>query len=140
MRKSCPLEHQEQAALIQWLNLLPALRQYVIKIHNEGERTQGQTWHLKKQGLCPGASDLFIAYPVADRHGFWLECKRNMSYSRSCRDGAVWRRQEAFQERMRAVGYEAVTCYGWEHGKRMIESYLSNGRAVPDITDTVSLP
>ena len=139
MQNKCPLEWEEQAALIQWLNLMPALRQYVIKIHNEGERTHGQTWHLQKQGLCAGASDLFIAYPVGQSHGLWLEVKRNMKYHASAMEKPTWVRQQRFQDMMRAVGYEAVTCYGWEHGKQLVESYLSNGRAMPDNTDG-SLP
>ena len=125
-----PLEYQEQQALVQWLNLMPALRPYLVKITNEGKRTVAGGYWMQRQGMCAGASDLFFAYPVADRHGFWLEMKRRMQYSKSDMASPRWLQQLRFLETMRAVGYEAQMCYGFDEGKAMIESYLCNGRAI----------
>lgn len=120
-----PTENQEQRALVKWLSLHPILKDFYCKNNNEGKRTVGQTCNLKLMGLRPGVPDLFIYYPNTERHGLWLEIKRNMKYPPSARKGASWVLQEEFIERVKTVGFEAAFCYGWEDGKRIIESYLS---------------
>lgn len=131
-RNMCPLEWEEQKALIQWLKLMPAISRHVIKITNEGDRTAHQGYFLHQQGLCAGASDLFIAYPVGPSHGLFLEIKRNRSYPPSETSKPVWERQRRFIETMRSVGYEAQFAFGFDMAKSMIENYLMNGRAMPD--------
>lgn len=121
-----PTENQEQRALVKWLSLHPILKDFYCKNNNEGKRTEAQTWNLKLQGLRPGVPDLFIYYPNAKgQHGLWLEMKRNMNYPPSARKGDSWLAQEEFIERVKTVGFAATFCYGWEDGKRVIESYLS---------------
>jgi hypothetical protein len=120
-----PTENQEQRALVKWLSLHPILKDFYCKNNNEGKRTEGQTWNLKLMGLRPGVPDLFIYYPSpSGKHGLWLEMKRNMNYPPSARKGASWVLQDEFIERVKKVGFEASFCYGWEDGKRIIESYL----------------
>jgi hypothetical protein len=139
-RDMCPLEWQEQRYLIQWLKLMPAISRHVVKITNEGDRTAQQGYYLQTQGMCSGASDLFLAYPVNGVPGFWLEIKRAKHYPPSETSRPVWVRQQKFQQMMRDVGYEAQTAFGWLEAKAMIERYLINGRALRDEPDTASLP
>lgn len=119
-----PSEHQEQRALVKWLSLHPTLKNNYCKNNNEGKRTEAQTWHLKLLGLRPGVSDLFIAYPTSKYHGLWLEVKRNMHYPPSARKSSSWLLQEEWISRMKSVGYAGEFCYGFECGKKIIESYL----------------
>ena len=120
-----PTEAQEQRALVKWMNYHPIVRNYYLKITNEGKRTEAQGWNLKQQGLRPGVSDLFIYYPTNTYHGLWLEVKRNKKYSQSERGSASWIAQESFLESVRFVGYSGSVCYGWEDGVRIIEDYLA---------------
>lgn len=124
-----PSENQEQRALVQWIKLHPKLKDHVMKLNNEGQRTPGQTWNLKMMGLCIGASDLFLAYPVKRAngewyHGLWVEMKRNKKYCPSERSTETWKMQEDFQERMKKMGYAAKFCYGCSDAIKVIERYL----------------
>lgn len=117
-------ENQEQRALVKWLRSLVDIGPFVIKITNEGRMTVGQRCNLILTGLCPGASDLFIAVPNVKYHGLWVEMKRNKRYSASEMATESWVSQENFQNLMRSNGYAAFFCYGFDHAKNVIESYL----------------
>lgn len=119
-----PKEHVEQTALVAWLRVHPKLKKFFLKNDNEGKRTPAQGFQAKRMGLRPGTSDLFIAWPTSTYPGLWLEVKRNKEYTPSERRTNTWRAQEEFIDEMKSVGYAGYFCYGWEDGKRIIESYL----------------
>jgi len=121
-----PSEKQEQIWLVEWLNYHPIVRDFFCKIDNEGKRTPAQGYMAKLMGLRPGVSDLHIYYPTSNHHGLWLEVKRNRNYSKSERLTPTWVAQESFHERVKSVGYDAHFCYGWVHGKSIIEDYLKS--------------
>lgn len=75
-------------------------------------------------GLRPGVSDLFIYYPNKISHGLWLEVKKNKKYTNSERNTPSWIAQEIFHEQVKRVGFSAEFCFGWVHGKEIIENYL----------------
>jgi len=102
----------------------PSLRDFYCKLNNEGKRTVVQGWNLKLMGLRPGVSDIMIYYPTKTFHGMFLEVKRNKKYSKSEMQTETWICQQEFIERVKSVGYDGKTCYGWEDGKRIIEEYL----------------
>jgi len=119
-----PSESQEQKALVKWLSYHPIVRDYFCKNDNEGKRTAIQGFNLKLAGLRPGVSDLFIYYPTKTSHGLWLEMKRNKKYTLSERSQPSWIAQDIFHEQVKRVGYCAEFCFGWEHGKEIVENYL----------------
>lgn len=119
-----PKEYVEQAALVKWLSFHPKLKNYFLKIDNEGKRTPTQGAHAKRMGLRVGAADLFIAWPTRSYKGLWLEMKRNKRYTPSEMQKPSWVAQNAFMESMKSVGYDAHFCYGFIDGKNIIESYL----------------
>jgi hypothetical protein len=125
-KKTIPSEAQEQRALVAWIRNNPKIAPYLIKLNNEGKRTSIQGFHLKAMGMQPGASDLFLAYPVGALHGLWIEMKRNRTYTPYETRSSSWEAQIAFLERMRSVGFRAEVCYGANHGKSIVESYLSS--------------
>lgn len=121
-----PSEYQEQCAIVAWVRAAkPKIAPYLIKLNNEGKRTSIQGFHLKAMGMQAGASDLFLAYPVGQFCGLWLEIKRNKQYSPSEMRSSSWEAQISFLARMKSVGFAAEICYGFERGKAIIESYLS---------------
>lgn len=128
MKIEAPLERQEQVALVQWLSYHPLLKDFFHKNDNEGKRTPTQGHRLKMLGLRPGVSDLFVFHPSKTKKypGLYLEVKRNKKYSLSERLKPTWVAQEKFQADAKRVGYAAEFCYGWEHGKKIIEEYLQS--------------
>jgi hypothetical protein len=125
LKMEIPTEMQEQRWLVKWLSAHSQLKNYFFKIHNEGQRSAGQTWNLKLMGLRSGVSDLFIYFPTKKYHGLFLEVKRNMHYPPSVQKNKTWVAQQEFAKTVKIVGYEAKTCYGWEDGKKIIEAYLA---------------
>lgn len=124
MQQPIATENQEQRALVKWLDYHPILKNYYCKNNNEGKRTDAQGWNLKRMGLRPGVSDLFIYYPTKTYHGLWLEVKRNKKYTTSSKCTATWIAQEWFIETVKSVGYAGFFCYGFEDGVHIIEEYL----------------
>lgn len=117
---------QEQKALVRWLSYHHKLKDFYCKLDNEGKRSPRLGANLKLLGLRPGASDLFIYYPVGKFCGLWLEMKRSKEYTHSERSTLTWRQQAAFIEEVKSVGYAAFFAYGWIHGKDIIEQYLND--------------
>lgn len=124
IRQLLASENQEQRALVKWIRTQRSLDGFLIKLNNEGKRTEAQGWHLKLMGMEPGASDLFIALPTAHFCGLWLEVKQNRKYTPSEMAKPSFAAQIKFIERMISVGFAGHFCYGWEQGKRIIEDYL----------------
>lgn len=125
-RAEIPTEAQEQRALVSWLSVHPVLKNYFYKNHNEGKRTPGQTVNLKRLGLRPGVSDLFIYWPTKTYHGLFLEVKRDMNYPPSARLTDTWVAQESFLETVRKVGFAGCMCYGFDDGREVITKYLAS--------------
>jgi hypothetical protein len=121
-----PSEAQEQRWLVKWIKSNWKIRKFVIKTNNEGKRTVIQGRNLKLMGMRAGASDLFLAYPnkTQTKAGLWLEVKRNMRYPPSAKKTDTWLAEEEFIEDMQNVGFAGNFCYGWEDGKKIIETYL----------------
>ncbi len=125
-KKLVPLEYVEQEALVRWIKLHPMIGDFLVKMDNEGKRSFAQAHYTKLMGLCVGASDLFLAYPTKRHHGLWIEVKRNMKYPPSDMAKPSWKAQERFLQRMCSVGFAGFMVFGWEHGVKVIEAYLSN--------------
>lgn len=91
--------------------------------------------HLKKMGLRPGASDLFLAKPVRRQnwppdvgggdywHGAWFELKR----TRGPKGGGNHPTEEqiAFLLNMSKEGYYADVCYGFSEWQRSVANYFA---------------
>jgi len=103
----------------------PILKNFFHKTNNEGKRSSFQGHNLKRMGLRPGVSDIFIYYPTTSFHGLWLEVKRKKEYSFSERSTKTWMAQEEFLKTVKDVGFAGYFCYGWVHGKEIVEQYLS---------------
>lgn len=118
-------ERYEQEDIYAWTQTVQRLQGHVMMIENQGRRNVVQAAMAKRMGLLAGVSDLFIALPITPFAGLWLEVKQARDYTLSERQKDHWKRQEAFQDRMRMAGYAAETCYGFDQGREIIQAYLA---------------
>ena len=115
-----PTEEQEQAAVIEWAQLMA--RQFqaledLIHIPNGGLRSKSEAARFKRLGVRPGVSDLFLPEPVGKYHGLWVEMKRK-------RGGTLRADQKDWLERMNRKGYLALRADGAEEACEIIYKYL----------------
>ncbi len=120
-------EWREQVDIYQWTQTQEVLRGFTMKFDNEGRRNVVQAAVAKRMGLLAGVSDLFIARPAGRFCGLWIEVKQNREYTPSERRSETWKRQEAFQARMRSVGFACRFAFGAEDGIKIIRSYINLG-------------
>ena len=110
-------EHQEQVALIQWLRLQhPKHTKCLWAIPNGGVRNIGTAIKLKREGVVPGVSDLFLMIPNNTKHGLFLE--------RKAKSGKLTTEQTDFLSLAESMGYEAIVADSDEEGKEIIKKYL----------------
>lgn len=126
-------EREVQVSLLQWLGLYnPLARKCIIKIDNEGKRktiiSNGKSIPVGdilavKMGLHVGASDLFLAYPVAPYPGLWLEIKPPLfKVNKSNREH--FEKQMEFIILMRDRGYYADMGIGIDQCMEIMKTYL----------------
>jgi hypothetical protein len=118
-------EDGEQAALFRWaelsrgrwpeLALLFAVPNGAFLAGDAAARAR-QAGRLKRQGLRPGVPD--VALPVARGgfHGLFVEMKAGKN--KASEDQRRW------IDALRAQGYLAEVCVGWEAARELVERYL----------------
>lgn len=116
-----PTEDQEQAAVIQWRDLMvqqfPDLED-LIHIPNGGLRSKSEAVRFKRLGVRPGVSDLFLPAPRGKYHGLWIEMKRQ-------KGGKLSPDQKDWLDRMNRKGYLAVRADGAEEACEILYRYLT---------------
>lgn len=113
-------ESDEAAALMQWAAYHSIASEYLIAIPNGGTRNVREAKNLKRQGVKPGVSDYFLAYPYGAFHGLWIELKRPKPYR--C---VVSPQQLDWISKMQNRGYGAEICYGANEAIAVIKNYLT---------------
>lgn len=108
-------EHDEQAALFEWAALIPELR-WMHAIPNGGARHPAVAGKLKAEGVKRGVADIFLPLPRGGAHGLYIELKAGK--------GRATAEQDEFIDAMRAAGYSAYICRGFEAARAVIEMYL----------------
>lgn len=122
-------EHTEQVVFINRLTALainqPDMAEAVIStiaIPNGGHRGKKQAGRLKAEGVRAGVSDLFVAHPVGEWKGLWIEMKS--------KTGSASRDQKDWLTRMAAKGYATAVCRGADMAERVWLAYVA-GRELP---------
>lgn len=119
-----PTEDAEQMQLMRWADLManryPELRM-LFHIPNGGSRGKAEAGRFRAMGVRPGVPDLCLPVAVGGHHGLYIELKR-------VKGGRVSEEQAAWQAELRARGYVAEVCHGWEEAARVIEGYLMGVR------------
>lgn len=131
-----PSEHDIQSAIVEWASLTKIpntnyfIKDFLIKIPNEGKRSWTYSKKMKKEGLKKGVSDLFLAYPVChslpseylDKEkkniycGFWLEIKKKGENPTI--------EQSEFLYLMKKIGYFSDWRDTVDEGIKAIKEYL----------------
>lgn len=110
----------EQEALIQWaaLTVIKGNRvgDYLVHVPNEGKRGPKAASEFKRAGGRAGYPDLILDIPSGEWHGLRIEMK--------AKGGKPTSKQLEWIERLRAVGYRAEVCYGFDSAKKLISEYL----------------
>lgn len=119
-------EYEQTAAVVEWFKL-----QYskyagcIIGIPNGAHlagnsRTRAiKMAKLKREGIKPGCSDLFIAVPKQNYSGLWVEMKDTNKTLCS-----LSKEQQEHLDLMRDMGYEAIWCAGFDAAKAAIQVYM----------------
>lgn len=109
-------EDFEQIWLMDWVRCHPDIHPYIFHIRNEAKRSKREGHQAKLMGLKTGVSDLFLALPVKNYHGMWIELKS--------KNGKPSDEQLAWLELMKSVGYHTGVYYGWVEAAKAINNYL----------------
>lgn len=80
---------------------------------------------MKAEGVKRGVSDIFCPIPRHDRHGLYIEMKREDG-------GTVSPEQKAFGSFVQSQGYGFCVCYGWIAAARVIMQWLGADQAAKD--------
>ena len=129
------LEHGEQSALICWC-ALPEVKQLypdatkLFAINNNaglGDKKKGAMRGLqsKMAGVKAGVLDLFLPVARQGFHGLFVEMKvRKLKPKRKGGKGGCSDGQIDFMIQVRADGFAACVCYGWEEAAQALMQYL----------------
>ncbi len=117
-------EDNEQITLFQWRDLFMTRYPELHLLHhipNGGSRDKREAAKLKRMGVKAGVPDIFLPVPKGGRHGLYIELKSGKN--------TATQEQRQFIADVKALGYEAAVCHGWEEAAAAILRYIT-GKAV----------
>lgn len=126
MPNDTPLEDVEQTCLFRWAAYQQAAAQELKLLHaipNGGYRSKATAARMKAQGVKPGVPDMCLPVPRGTYHGLYIELKRQ-------KGGTVSPDQREWLADLRAQGYAAYVCHGWQEAADTIMGYLREGEHV----------
>lgn len=120
-------EQAEHINVVNWFNYqFPDLQDDFHHFANERRCSIQQGRLLKRMGVKRGVSDFFLAIPLNNKSGLWLELKVGKN--------KPTKEQVEFLERKLARGYEAIVAWGFDEAKDRITSYLSEYKSKRSVT------
>lgn len=115
-----PTESQEQIALFRWAayesKAHPEL-QMLYHVPNERKCSVQQGARMKAEGRKSGVPDICLPVARGGYHGLYIELKRQ-------KGGRVSEEQDAWLHALRANGYRAEVCRGWDAAREVIKEYI----------------
>lgn len=115
----CPSETQEQIWLFEWADAMTAKHpelELMFHVPNEGKRSKVTGALMRRAGLKAGVPDVFLPVARGGYHGLAIEMKTQKG--RPTANQLVW------IERLRAQGWRAEICHGWQDAADTIRGYL----------------
>ena len=120
MRQIIPSEHDEQVSLMQWCiasqGKYPKLKR-IFAIPNGGQRHKAVAAKLKAEGVRKGVLDICLPVPSMLYHGLFIEMKR-------LKGSYATKEQKEEVAELRADGYRAEVCKGWEEARLVLIDYM----------------
>jgi hypothetical protein len=114
-------EYEECKTFMDWVNLNPALAQFMIKNTNEGQYTPWFVKALIRIGMRPGLPDYHLPLKNDRFMGLWIEMKRKDE-----QDKKKKAEQDAWIARLNKIGHYATYAYGADEAIRITNQYLNN--------------
>lgn len=111
-------EYEECKAYFTWAQYNPILKEYLIKIVNEGKRTPQNGHRLKLIGLRAGLPDYYLPVPNNNFLGLWVEMKT--------KSGSLSQYQKEWLFKLNKLGHCAKSCRGWQEAAQLTMDYLAN--------------
>ena len=119
LKTSCPLEHEEQANVVQWFDLqYPQLSRLLFAIPNGANKSIATAMKFKREGLRPNFPDLGLAVARRGYNGMFIEMKR-------VKGGVLSEGQKQYADDLNAAGFYACVAYGFDQARQYIDRYLS---------------
>lgn len=119
-------EHAHQVALFIWaaqsLERFPLLR-LMHAIPNGGDRAPAVAARMKAEGVKAGVSDILLPVARHGVHGLYIELKRPASAGKPV--GTPSAAQLQWIDDVKAQGYGACVCIGWQAARDVLIQYLS---------------
>lgn len=116
-------EQKEQIYLFDYLSRYkPKIFKYAFYIPNEGRRSKHLGYLLKKMGLKPGVSDIFIAMDRGGYHGMFIELKAKNANGKYNKPTAL---QLEFHNNMKENHYYCVVALGALNAISYIDYYMN---------------
>lgn len=113
-------EHAQQTALFMWASQnferWPELR-LMFAIPSGGLRNKIVATNLKAEGVRRGIPDIFLPVARGSWHGLFVEMKKQGGYATP--------EQKEMIDLLRAQGYGAVICVGFEMARDTLITYLN---------------
>ncbi len=119
--RTIPSEHAEQAALIQWAEMVQTQRPELGRLYaipNGGKRSLQVALALKREGLKAGVPDLCLAVARSGYHALYIEIK--------AQDGKLSLNQKRWRDNLIAGGYGVAVAHGFDSAREIIEDYLDD--------------
>jgi hypothetical protein len=109
-------EHQEQAALIKWADMIPEIRGKIFAIPNGSNKSRAAAAKFKAEGLRAGYPDCGLDMARRGYHGLRIEMKVKGQYPKP--------KQREWLNYQRDEFYYAVWCMGWEEAVAVVSWYI----------------
>ena len=110
-------EQAEHINIVNWFNYeFPELSEDLHHFANERKCSIQQGRTLKRMGVKKGVADFFLAFPIGDYSGLWIELKVGK--------GKLSIEQSKFLFRKNERGYLSIAVWGFEAAKEVILNYL----------------
>jgi hypothetical protein len=119
--KGVNAEYSECKKFWQYAKYHPILKQYLIKICNEGKRSPIAGKKLLDIGMRSGLPDYFLPIPNKNWYGLWLEMKRVDGRNKKKDE-----KQEEWIAKLIKVCYYATYTYGFDDAVRIVKDYLDD--------------
>ncbi len=74
---------------------------------------------FRRRGVKDGIPRVFLAYPMNNYHGLWIEMKHSAP-----RKGILTANQIIMLDRFQRIGYDVHVAYGWKDAWKKIGEYL----------------
>ena len=115
--RQCPLEHDEQVAVIQWCDLNPPAN-LIFSIDNGAFKKKAAAGKAKARGVRPGVPDLCLPIARKEFHSLYIEMKRRVG-------GSLSSAQSDWLILLAKHGNKCVVAYGADEAVRAIKEYLA---------------